>query len=63
MSEDQFLAELELVRRRGFALNLASNQPDVHAVGADDKVTLGRRAVGEMGDDRLVGAMRATLAR
>jgi IclR family acetate operon transcriptional repressor len=31
---DQFIAELDLVRRRGFALNLASNQPDVHAVGA-----------------------------
>jgi IclR family acetate operon transcriptional repressor len=26
--------ELELVRRRGFALNLSSNQPDVNAVGA-----------------------------
>jgi IclR family acetate operon transcriptional repressor len=26
--------ELELVRRRGFAINLSSNQPDVNAVGA-----------------------------
>jgi IclR family acetate operon transcriptional repressor len=31
---DEFLAELDLVRRRGFALNLGSNQPDVHAVAA-----------------------------
>jgi IclR family acetate operon transcriptional repressor len=31
---DDFLAELEIARRRGFALNLGSNQPDVHAVGA-----------------------------
>jgi IclR family acetate operon transcriptional repressor len=31
---DDFLAELELVRQRGFALNLGSNQPDVHAVAA-----------------------------
>ena len=31
---DDFLAELALVRRRGFALNLGSNQPDVHAVAA-----------------------------
>jgi IclR family acetate operon transcriptional repressor len=31
---DQFLAELELVRSRGFALNHASNQADVHAVAA-----------------------------
>lgn len=29
-----FVAELETVRRRGFALNLGSNQPDVHAVAA-----------------------------
>lgn len=31
---DDFLAELALVRRRGFALNLGSNQPDVHAVAS-----------------------------
>jgi IclR family acetate operon transcriptional repressor len=31
---EPFLAELEQVRRRGFAINLASNQPDVHAVAA-----------------------------
>jgi IclR family acetate operon transcriptional repressor len=30
----EFLAELDLVRERGFALNLGSNQPDVHAVGS-----------------------------
>jgi IclR family acetate operon transcriptional repressor len=29
-----FLAELEAVRRKGFAVNLGSNQPDVHAVAA-----------------------------
>jgi IclR family acetate operon transcriptional repressor len=29
-----FLAELEIVRARGFALNLGSNQPDVHAVAS-----------------------------
>jgi IclR family acetate operon transcriptional repressor len=31
---DLFRAELQTVRARGFALNLANNQPDVHAVGA-----------------------------
>ena len=31
---DDFLAELAVVRERGFALNLGANQPDVHAVGA-----------------------------
>lgn len=31
---DDFLAELALVRERGFAVNLGSNQPDVHAVGS-----------------------------
>ena len=29
----------------------------VHAVGADDEIALGRGAVGEMRDDRLVGAI------
>jgi IclR family acetate operon transcriptional repressor len=31
---DAFLAELDIVRSRGFALNLGSNQPDVHAVAS-----------------------------
>ena len=31
---DSFLAELGEVRKRGFAINLGSNQPDVHAVAA-----------------------------
>lgn len=31
---DEFLAELDEVRRRGYALNLGSNQPDVHAVAS-----------------------------
>jgi IclR family acetate operon transcriptional repressor len=31
---DDFLAEMALVRQRGFAINLGSNQPDVHAVAA-----------------------------
>jgi IclR family acetate operon transcriptional repressor len=33
-SAEDFTAEIELVRQRGFALNLGSNQPDVHAVAA-----------------------------
>jgi IclR family acetate operon transcriptional repressor len=31
---EAFLAEIEDVRARGFALNLGSNQPDVHAVAS-----------------------------
>jgi IclR family acetate operon transcriptional repressor len=31
---DSFLAELDAVRNKGFAVNLGSNQPDVHAVAA-----------------------------
>ena len=31
---EDFIAEIDLVRARGFALNLGSNQPDVHAVAA-----------------------------
>jgi IclR family acetate operon transcriptional repressor len=31
---DALVAELAVVRRQGFAINLAANQPDVHAVAA-----------------------------
>jgi DNA-binding IclR family transcriptional regulator len=42
---DNLRREVELVRARGFAINLAGNQPDVHAVGAAI-VGAGERPIG-----------------